>query len=232
MASKQSSPDLSEIKQKVVFYERVLNSIPAIIYINTFTECGNPASLSNVWSNHYACNFIGYTQTEIDTLGFNFFVSVLHPEDLEIIKNPVMFQPNSLGEKSYTFLQRLKPRGTDHYRWMYGSGVVLELFDNQQPKTSLNVALEITDQMATENQLVMALQEINRLKNEIRCKSLTPREKEIVKQIVLGFTDKEISQKLHISIATAKTHRNRVIRKLGFHNSAALAAFAAECGLK
>jgi DNA-binding CsgD family transcriptional regulator len=231
MALNPSSSNLAFLKQKVNFYELVLNSVPALVYINTFTECGNPGSLSNVWCNSYACKFIGYTQEEIDTLGFEFFVSVLHPEDLEIIKNPIMFQPDSLSEKTYTFLQRLKPRGTNSYKWMYGNGVVLEMFDNQHPKTSLNVIMEITNQMNTENQLVAALQEINRLRNELRCKSLSKREKEVLKNIVRGLTDREISAKLFISPATAKTHRYKIIKKLGFKNSASLAAFAAGCGL-
>jgi DNA-binding CsgD family transcriptional regulator len=85
--------------------------------------------------------------------------------------------------------------------------------------------------MHTENQLVIALNEINRLRNKMRCQSLTKREKEVLACIAKGLTDQEISEKLFISFATAKTHRNKIIRKLKVKNSACLAAFAMECGL-
>ena len=62
------------------------------------------------------------------------------------------------------------------------------------------------------------------------CK-ITRRENEVLKLIEKGLTDKVISSKLNISTATAKTHRNRILKKLNIKNSAALAAFAAECGL-
>ncbi len=43
---------------------------------------------------------------------------------------------------------------------------------------------------------------------------LTPREREILKLISLGNSNKTISEKLHISFQTVKTHRKNVCRKL------------------
>ena len=116
--------------------------------------------------------------------------------------------------------------------WMYGNGIILDVYPGGFIKRSLNVIMEITNQLNTENQLVMALKEMNRIRNELRCKDLSSREKEVLKNIVNGLTDREISTKLFISHATAKTHRNHIIKKLKFKNSASLAAFAADCGLR
>ena len=231
MASNALEIELSVLQQKIVFYEKVLKSIPALICINSIAVPHNPRSMINVWSNDFTLRFVGYTQEEIDSLGFDFFERVIHPADLEIIDTMLINQPVDPENLTFTVMLRLRPRGDDNYRWMYGNSIVLDRYDNGHPKTSLTVIVEITDSMHTENQLVYALQRINRLKNEIKCRSLTTREKEVLKHIVTGYTDKEISEKLCISIATAKTHRNRVIRKLGFRNSASLAAFAAGCGL-
>jgi DNA-binding CsgD family transcriptional regulator len=225
------SCELATLLQKIDFYENVLNQLPALVSVNTYTEPGNPRSLINEWSNRFATEFIGYSQKEITEMGVSFFTETIHPDDLEIIKTktiPAMpQQPGSV----FTFLQRLKPKNRKKYCWMYGNGIVLDAYNNEFPKTSLNVIMEITDQMNSENQLVAALQEINRLRNELRCKSLSKREKEVLKNIVSGLTDREISEKLFISPATAKTHRHKIIKKLGFKNSASLAAFAAGCGL-
>ena len=44
--------------------------------------------------------------------------------------------------------------------------------------------------------------------------SLTPREKETLKCITEGYLNKEISNKLEVSINTIRTHRNRIWKKL------------------
>lgn len=215
-----------------LFYEKVLNEIPAVVYINTFTEPGNPKSLINSWSNRYALNFIGYSQQEINEMGFSFFTNVLHPDDLELIVNNKAIDVNNetSSQARFTTLQRLKPKGKNDYIWFYGHGIQIETFDNTYSKTFLNVVVEISRQIHSENQLISILNEINRFKNECLCQILTIREKELLSHIARGLTDKEIANKFNISLGTAKTHRNNIIRKLGVRNSASLAAFAATCG--
>ena len=44
--------------------------------------------------------------------------------------------------------------------------------------------------------------------------SLTPREKETLKFIIKGYTNKQISAKMHVSYHTIRTHRNRIWKKL------------------
>jgi DNA-binding CsgD family transcriptional regulator len=221
------------LQDSIGFYKQILDHIPAIVYINSFTEQGNPRSLVNIWSNRFAQEFIGYSQGEILELGFSFFEKVLHPEDMSIIaSNNVLditvAQPPDIV---YTFLQRLKPKGKLEYVWMYGHGIQIETYEGGFPKTLLSSLSEITNQMHTENQLVTALKEINRFRNTMRCQSLTKREKEVLACIASGLTDLQISTKLNISFATAKTHRNKMIKKLKVKNTACLAAFAMECGL-
>ena len=49
--------------------------------------------------------------------------------------------------------------------------------------------------------------------------SLTKREKEILKFIVKGYSNKQIAEKIHISFHTVRTHRNRVWKKLDITQS-------------
>jgi DNA-binding CsgD family transcriptional regulator len=69
------------------------------------------------------------------------------------------------------------------------------------------------------------------LKSQLRIHSLSKREKQIVRLIAKGNTDKEIAGILSISPSTAKTHRHNIIQKLQMKNKAALAQFATENGL-
>ncbi len=56
--------------------------------------------------------------------------------------------------------------------------------------------------------------------------SLSQREKEIVGCIVKGMTNKEIAEKLFISVHTVITHRRNITRKLQIHSAAGLTIYA------
>jgi two-component system, NarL family, response regulator NreC len=48
--------------------------------------------------------------------------------------------------------------------------------------------------------------------------ALTPRETEVLKLIVRGYTNRQIGEELRISIRTAESHRSNLSEKLGLHN--------------
>ena len=56
--------------------------------------------------------------------------------------------------------------------------------------------------------------------------SLSQREKEIVGCVVRGMTNKEIAEKLYISVHTVITHRRNITRKLQIHSAAGLTIYA------
>lgn len=56
--------------------------------------------------------------------------------------------------------------------------------------------------------------------------SLSLREKEIVGCIVRGMTNKEIGERLYISVHTVITHRRNISRKLQIHSTAGLTIYA------
>ena len=61
--------------------------------------------------------------------------------------------------------------------------------------------------------------------------SLTPRETEVLKLIVQGYTNRQIAEELNISIRTAETHRANLSDKLGLHSRVELVRYAREHGL-
>jgi len=60
---------------------------------------------------------------------------------------------------------------------------------------------------------------------------LTRRQIEIIGLVGQSFTNEEIADKLFLSVATVKTHRNNVNLKLGINKPADLVKFAVEHGL-
>ncbi len=61
--------------------------------------------------------------------------------------------------------------------------------------------------------------------------SLTPRETEILKLIVEGYTNRQIGQELNISVRTVEGHRSNISDKLGLHSRVELVRYARQNGL-
>jgi DNA-binding NarL/FixJ family response regulator len=61
--------------------------------------------------------------------------------------------------------------------------------------------------------------------------SLTDREKQVLKLVAEGKSNKEVAEVLGISVKTAMSHRERVMEKLGLHNRTDLIRFALKRGV-
>ena len=64
--------------------------------------------------------------------------------------------------------------------------------------------------------------------DEIKIASLTPREREVVELICEGLRNKEIADRLHISLATVSHHLTAVFRKLEVSDRTSLVIYAAK----
>jgi DNA-binding NarL/FixJ family response regulator len=61
--------------------------------------------------------------------------------------------------------------------------------------------------------------------------TLTKKEIEVLELVKDGYLSKEISTKLHISLHTVNTHRQKVLGKLGVNNSMEAVMLATKLGL-
>ena len=61
--------------------------------------------------------------------------------------------------------------------------------------------------------------------------TLTPREREVLKLVAEGCMNRDISERLSISIKTVEKHRANIMDKLNLHTASALTAYAIEKGL-
>ena len=66
---------------------------------------------------------------------------------------------------------------------------------------------------------------------EERYQSLTDREKQVLKLVAEGNSNKEMAQLLGISVKTAMSHRERMMQKLDIHNRTELVKFALKQGV-
>jgi DNA-binding NarL/FixJ family response regulator len=60
---------------------------------------------------------------------------------------------------------------------------------------------------------------------------LTPRQREILQLIAEGHSTKQIASRLNLSVKTVESHRALLMERLGIHDTAGRALFAARVGL-
>lgn len=60
---------------------------------------------------------------------------------------------------------------------------------------------------------------------------LSDREKEVIVEVVKGFSNKEIAENMFISVNTVMTHRRNISKKLNIHSPAGLTIYAIVNGL-
>lgn len=216
--------------EELEFLRNVIEKIPAIVYINELERPNDPTSIKNVYLSPSALSFVNLTQEEVTKMGNRFLDGIIHPDDMDVVPVTVTVSNNFVEETTLISMYRLKLPGKDSYSWYYCHGRIISTFEDGSPCQLLTVGLEVTDTMHTQQQLAFALKEISRLKHALKLSNLSDREKEVLRLIVKGKTDKSISEKLNISIQTAKKHRNNLILKTEVNNTAELVALAVEAG--
>ena len=61
--------------------------------------------------------------------------------------------------------------------------------------------------------------------------ALSPRERQVLELLAHGHTNREVADRLSLSVKTVETHRSRLSEKLGLHSRADLVRLAIELGL-
>ena len=78
---------------------------------------------------------------------------------------------------------------------------------------------------------VTRAQDLSRLETLNLFESLTPREREVMVEVVAGRSNKEIARRLEISHRTVELHRTRMMTKMQAKSLPDLVAKAVECGV-
>jgi DNA-binding CsgD family transcriptional regulator len=215
---------LLELKQKCSFLERVVHEVPANIYISDLQK-------GLIWCNKTNEESLGYTLEEIREIGgLEYMYQIVHPEDHSIPDDSINHYQNFEGSE-YGGVFRAKHKNEKEYKWFIGWAKAFSKKDSDEVKELLCVDVDMSPRMNTETQLVQALRDNLKQKNELLIKCLRKREIEVLDLVCKGFNSKEIADKLFISPNTVSTHRKHIQQKLGTTNVADLVSLGKEAGL-
>lgn len=79
--------------------------------------------------------------------------------------------------------------------------------------------------------LLKRITQSNMSQSVARSEVLTEREKEIVQMVCDEMNNKEISERLHLSIRTVERHRENIMQKMGVKNTVGMVIYAIKNGL-
>ena len=74
--------------------------------------------------------------------------------------------------------------------------------------------------------ILPGLRKLDTVRRQTKAFGLTRRELQVLREVVAGYTNKEIAERIHISENTVKAHMTHIFNKLGASNRVELALFA------
>jgi two-component system, NarL family, response regulator NreC len=201
---------------------QVFNDIHAFVFIFDFEK------RMPVWINKYYETKMGYSLNDLEKVTSKEFLNLLHPDSLNVFLDRMVNYNNYLSTDRKT-IYKLKTKSGDWINLMISTSVFKRNPDDTI-KYLIGYGVEIIGDELHDS--ITELQKLE-LKNShlLTFENLSKRETEIIAYIGNCFTDKEIAEKLKLSINTTKTHRKRIIKKLGLKNTASLVKLAVESGL-
>ena len=242
-----------EEKNMLEFVSQIKNSAdqnsPKLISSKPFKELGlfnkdciyvYDFDLNRIIYSHGFKELLGYDEKEIDYL---FTVNNIHPEDTNIvnriIRGVVLYcieYPENSRDNLMTMTYRREKKNGDYIN-VFTQSSVYERFENGMP--SKGVARLIDVSLLNNSSHVNWIFEANKLDEVAFRKEInkaydgffTPREIEIIKELISNSTTKLISEKLGISKHTVAAHRKNIYKKSNCHNPGELISFCKNIGL-
>lgn len=133
-----------------------------------------------------------------------------------VILNPAQIQNNT---RHFVQLKRT----ITQFKWI---GLIYSYFDKEILSVSGSL-LHITDTPETIiSTIYKQVHNAAHVSENTVSEQITEREMEVLIQLVHGLSDKEIGEKLNISIHTVVSHRKNIIQKTGIKSQAGLTIYA------
>lgn len=127
----------------------------------------------------------------------------------------------------FTFFQQVKIRDFPQHIWFLSASTVIAYDENKNPLFSITLAFPIHQYTPMQPKLERFIKENSYMKENMHLfASLTPKEKEVLKEMALGHSPKSIAKKLFSSENTIRTHRRNIKRKIKVKNDIELIYFA------
>lgn len=198
------------IAKKIQDIAAFAEEIPGVIIIHNIQD------LSVVYMSPRGQRILGVDNDELVRMGPEYYTRFFNPDEAkEHVPTMISLLQRNNNDEIIALFQQVKSEHSVEWTWYSTSVKIFMWDDNGKPLLTIAVAIPIDPKHHITNKVARLLDENNFLrKNYEKFSQLTKREKQILKLMAYGKKSNEIAKELHISVATADTHRKNIKRKL------------------
>jgi DNA-binding CsgD family transcriptional regulator len=210
-----------KIQEKIEYISTFAEEVPGVVIIHNLRD------FSVAYMSNRGQRILGVDQQQLIEMGTDYYNRFFNPEEEKenIVKMTELLEKNNNDEIIALFQQVMS--SNKQWTWYCTSLKIFMRDDAGKPILTIAVAIPIDPKNHITHKVARLLEENNFLrKNYEKFSALTKRERQVLKCLALGRTSNEISVELHISVATAETHRKNIKRKLDISSSFDLSMYA------
>ncbi|MEQ9622721.1 PAS domain S-box protein [Coleofasciculus chthonoplastes] len=135
-----------QLKENQRFIEKIINASPQLLYLF------DPTAGTDLYINRQSLDILGYNPEEIIRRGMEFFLDVLHPDDLPLIERNIKFWLTASDSDVLTTESRFRHKDGS-WRWLLSREVVFERDENNRVIRILGTSQDITELKEAEEAL-------------------------------------------------------------------------------
>lgn len=223
METAATSLDLGKlIEQKINKLAGVSADLPGVLIIHT------PHDFKVKFMSEAGLKQLGVTLGEVQAMSSEeYHDRFFNPEDAAgyIPKIREMLAKNT--DESISFFQQVRTAQDGNWVWHLSTMKILLRDELGIPALTSTIAFPVDPLQHITSKVSRLLSENDFLRKHYnQFSKLGKREREVLKLMALGLSSGEIAEKLHISTATADTHRRNIRQKLNVNSSYEIAEYA------
>lgn len=198
------------IAAKIQEIAALAEEIPGVIIIHNIRD------LSVAYMSPRGQRILGVNNEELVRMGPEYYNRFFNPDEAqEHVSKMISFLQKNNNDESIALFQQVKSETSHEWTWYSTSVKIFMRDDDGNPLLTIAIAIPIDPKHHITNKVARLLDENNFLrKNYEKFSQLTERERQVLGCMAFGKTSNEIGNELHISVATAETHRKNIKRKL------------------
>jgi PAS domain S-box-containing protein len=127
------------------FIQRIADASPNILYVYDIQE------ERNIYVNHAIYRILGYSPADIQSMGDDFFVNLMHPEDLSRVPSQYAKIASGKDDEAFEFEYRMR-HANGQWRWLNSRDVVFNRDANGVVKQTIGTAEDITERKRLEQE--------------------------------------------------------------------------------
>jgi DNA-binding CsgD family transcriptional regulator len=216
-------PELQEAaRQKIATLQLFEQEMPCVFIVHDIVHS------SVVYMSKRGLDQLGTTLEEIRLSNAEYHARYFNADDAKdyVPKIFGLLQRNN-SDESVSYFQQVRFSPEQDWVWHLSTTKILLRDRAGKPRLTITLAMAVDTIHPVAAKVDRLLEENNFLRQHHHIfASLTKREKEILRLMALGINSTEIAQKLHISEATASTHRRNIRNKLNAQTPYDITKFA------